>query len=69
MANRSLVGIFAPHIPTPRMQRVFGATLDNLVPLVRLPKPDINDSAVMDAVRVSITFSYSIADVSSRSIG
>jgi hypothetical protein len=51
------------------MQRVFGATLDNLVPLVRLPKPDINDSAVMDAVRVSITFSYSIADVSSRSIG
>ncbi|KAF9349229.1 hypothetical protein BGX34_001914 [Mortierella sp. NVP85] len=33
------------------MQRVFGATLDNLVPSVRLPKPDINDSAVMDAVR------------------
>ncbi|KAG0315183.1 hypothetical protein BGZ97_008517 [Linnemannia gamsii] len=47
----TLIGVFAPHIPTPRMLSVFNRVLDDLVPLVRLPTPDIDDSAVMAAVR------------------
>ncbi|KAK3848328.1 MAG: hypothetical protein J3R72DRAFT_484541 [Linnemannia gamsii] len=47
----ALIGVFAPHIPTPRMLRVFSRVLNDLVPSVRLPTPDIDDSAVMAAVR------------------
>jgi hypothetical protein len=34
------------------MLHVFGRVLDDLVPSVRLPTPDIDDSAIMAAVRV-----------------
>ncbi|KAI8596404.1 hypothetical protein EDD21DRAFT_4623 [Dissophora ornata] len=47
----ALIGVFAPHIPAPRMLRVFGSALDDVVAPVRLPMPDINDSAIMAAVR------------------
>ncbi|GJJ77499.1 hypothetical protein EMPS_09858 [Entomortierella parvispora] len=48
----ALIGVFAPHIPTPRMLLVFGSALDDVVAPVRLPIPDINDSTIMAAVRV-----------------
>ncbi|KAF9433733.1 hypothetical protein BGZ76_009038, partial [Entomortierella beljakovae] len=41
----ALIGVFAPHIPTPRMLRVFSIVFDDLVPSVRLPVPDMDDSA------------------------
>ncbi|KAF9187324.1 hypothetical protein BGZ51_001414 [Haplosporangium sp. Z 767] len=49
---RALIGVSALHIPTPRMLRVFSKVLDDLVPSVRLPAPNIDDSAVMAAVRM-----------------
>ncbi|KAG0238186.1 hypothetical protein BGX31_003359 [Mortierella sp. GBA43] len=47
----ALIGVFAPFIPTPRMRSVFGRMLDDLLTPTKFPEPDIDDLAVMKAVR------------------
>ncbi|KAG0351771.1 hypothetical protein BGZ54_003107 [Gamsiella multidivaricata] len=47
----ALIGVFAPFIPTSRMTNVFGKMLDHLLTSIKFPAPDIDDLAVMKAVR------------------
>ncbi|KAF9954738.1 hypothetical protein BGZ65_003841, partial [Modicella reniformis] len=48
----ALIGVFAPFIPTPLMVEKFGhRILDELLQTRELPEVDINDSAVLKAVR------------------
>ncbi|KAI1290661.1 hypothetical protein EDD11_009087 [Mortierella claussenii] len=50
----ALIGVFAPFIPTPRMTSVFGRILDSLLTSVKFPAPNIDDLAIMKAVRLRL---------------
>ncbi|KAF9178170.1 hypothetical protein BGZ51_008041 [Haplosporangium sp. Z 767] len=51
----AIVGVFAPFLPTSRMIETFGRnTLDKLLSPVTFPEPNIDDAAVLKAVRLRI---------------